>query len=71
MLTGITGLLKEVKEMQWCPSDKGDDTYLHKEEGVHVRGVEIFLKEGYRHEVDNSCHNLNEQHLEAHVVDLE
>ena len=46
MLAGITCLLKEVKEMQWCPSDKGDDTYLHKEEGVHVRGVEIFLKEG-------------------------
>ncbi len=56
--------------MQRCPRDECYDSYFGKEQRVDVACVKVLLEQRYRHEVDNTSGDLDQEHLERDVVDL-
>ena len=56
--------------MQWSPCNHGDNSNLHEEYLINVRCVKVLLQKHDAHKVDNTCGNLDKQHLEGEVVDL-
>jgi hypothetical protein len=71
VLTRVAALGEEVKEMKRCPCYQGDDAYLHEEEVINVRCVEVLLQKSDGHEVHDASCDLYEEHLETHIVNLD
>lgn len=71
MLRRVAHLDKVVNQVKRGPGDESDDTDLHEEERVDKASVEVLLQKDNAHKVDDARCDLDQKHLEAHIVDLQ